>query len=136
MKQVIIDTDIISYYLRKMPVVISNLENYLQTNQTLYISRASFFEIKSGLAYKNAFAKNKKFDEILEKITVLEITEKSTLISAEIYADLRKKGIIVQEMDILNAGVALENDLIMCTNNIKHYQPVNELELINWVEAQ
>jgi tRNA(fMet)-specific endonuclease VapC len=132
MKEVLVDTDIISFYLKNEPIVLQNLENYLQNGQTLYISRASFFEIKAGLAYKDAFAKDKKFMELLSKATILEITEASSLISAEIYADLRKKGIIVQEMDLLNAGIALSNNLQMCTNNTKHYQAIKDLDLVNW----
>ena len=63
---------------------------------------------------------------------IIALTTKSTKISAKIYADLRKKGTPVDDIDLLIAGVALENDFIMVTNNTSHFERIEGLKIENW----
>ena len=68
MNETIIDTDIISYYLRGDDSVIKNVLKYLNKYSTLNISSITYFEILSGLEYKKATKKAKKIlDRYLEK---------------------------------------------------------------------
>ena len=59
-------------------------------------------------------------------------TEESAKISGDIYADLRQKGITIGTSDILIAGIAIENGLTLITNNEKHYEPIQGLNIDNW----
>ncbi len=134
MNQALIDTNIISYYLfGDYPNVVQSFDAYIQQYAFVSIGRPTIYEILSGLKAKNASQKLKQFEAFIMQHKVLEITEKSTQISSDIYAILRNKGIIIGENDIYLAGIALENNLELCTNNSKHFRDIPNLRLVNWV---
>jgi predicted nucleic acid-binding protein len=51
---------------------------------------------------------------------IILVSEASAKISARIYAKLRQRSITIGTSDLLIAGIALENDLTLITNNEKH----------------
>ena len=52
MQETLIDTDIISYYLKGNKKVITKVIEYLKEYPTLNISSITYFEILGGLEYK------------------------------------------------------------------------------------
>jgi tRNA(fMet)-specific endonuclease VapC len=72
------------------------------------------------------------FMEFASQNNIILLTTESTEIAAKIYADLRKKGTPVDDIDLLIAGVALENDFIMVTNNTSHFERIETLKVENW----
>jgi len=63
---------------------------------------------------------------------VLPITTHSVNQSAYIVASLRKRGIQMSDTDALIAGIALQNNLVLATNNTDDYKNIPGLELDNW----
>ena len=55
MNRALIDTDILSYYLKGDNDVIKNFEKYLDYFEILEISIITYYEIVSGLHTKNSF---------------------------------------------------------------------------------
>ncbi len=55
MNRALIDTDILSYYLKGDPDVRRNFEIYLDHYDIIEISLITYYEITSGLLSKNAF---------------------------------------------------------------------------------
>lgn len=55
-------------------------------------------------------------------------------ISADIYANLRAQGTPIDDIDILIAGIAMENDLIVVTNNRRDFGLIEQLEVEDWSE--
>lgn len=134
-RNVVVDSDIISYFLKGDERVIENWEAYTREFGFLYLSAVNVFEVLSGLQTINATNKIEKLNEIIEENTTLDVTEDSARISADIYAHLRSIGRISGKDDILIAGVALLHDLRLCTNNEKHYQHIQGLEIVNWKKS-
>lgn len=62
----------------------------------------------------------------------MDTTELSAEISADIFAELYKKGRHSGNYDILIAGIAMANDLTLVTNNTKDYNQITGLSLDNW----
>ena len=60
------------------------------------------------------------------------MTEESCKISSEIYSKLRTKGELIDDIDLLIAGVAIENEMILVTNNTSHFGRISGLNLENW----
>jgi tRNA(fMet)-specific endonuclease VapC len=58
----------------------------------------------------------------------------SVFLSAEFYADLRAKGTPADDIDLLIAGIALANNLILVTHNVKHFDRIEGLEVTDWSE--
>lgn len=132
MNRILIDTDILSYYFKGSEVVIRNFERYLQKFELLEISLITYYEISSGLLAKNAQKQLRIFEDFVEDNLVLPITEKSARISSEIYSILKSSGNLIDDIDLLIAGIAIENDMILATNNMAHFSRIPNLKTINW----
>jgi predicted nucleic acid-binding protein len=50
----------------------------------------------------------------------------------QLKANLSKNGKIIADMDLLIASTAITHNLILVTNNEKHFQKIEELEVENW----
>jgi predicted nucleic acid-binding protein len=132
MKPVLVDTDILSEFLRGIPRVVENAENYLQEYDAINFSIITYYEILNGLLYKDARKQLQKFTDFADLNKVLPLTISATRQSAEIYASLKKTGQPIGHTDCLIAGIALTNGLQLVTNNTDHFKRVQGLELVNW----
>lgn len=132
MNRALIDTDILSYYLKGDSIVVKNFENYLDFFDILEISIITYYEIMSGLHAKSAFKQLSIFEEFVKENLVLPLTEESAKLSAEIYAKLRQSGKTLDDIDLLIAGIAIENEMTLVTNNDNHFLRVPGLKTENW----
>ena len=84
------------------------------------------------MKFRDAQNQLKKFLDFANSSEIINSSLDSMFKSAEIYAVLRKKGIIVDDIDILIAGICIANDLTLVTNNEKHYNSIEGLKIENW----
>jgi len=132
MNRALIDTDILSYYFKGDPIVVANFEKYLQHYDLIEISLITYYEITSGLLSKKAIKQLSIFEDFVSENLVLPLTEKSVKKSAELFSSLRQAGKMLDDIDLLIAGVALENEMTMITNNVDHFGRIPELKIENW----
>jgi tRNA(fMet)-specific endonuclease VapC len=132
LKEALLDTDILSYYFKGDAEVVRMVNEYLSEYEQLNISIITFYEIIAGLKYKRAEKQLQEFELFVSNNNILHITEISAKISGNIYAYLRQEGITIGSSDILIAGIAIDNDLTLITNNLKHYEPIKRLSIENW----
>jgi len=131
----LIDTDILSYYFKGESNVVRNFEKYLESFEIMELSIITYYEIMSGLEAKNAFKQLETFEEFAKDNIVIPLTENSCKISAELYSNLRKKGELIDDIDLLIAGIAIENEMTIVTNNQKHFQRIPGLKIENWTHG-
>ncbi len=136
MNRTLIDTDILSYYFRGDTLVIENVGKYLDQFDTLEISLITYYEITSGLLAKNAFKQLNLFEEFISENNILPITERSAKFSSEIYATLKQSGKTIDDIDLLIAGVAIENEMTLATNNDRHLKRIPGLTTENWKNSR
>lgn len=98
----------------------------------MQFSIITYYESLSGLLYKDARQQLGRFQALVGIHRVLPLTVDSVNISATIEADLRRRGSSIGPTDTLIAGVALANGLVLATNNTKHYERIEGLQLVNW----
>ncbi|WP_323757955.1 type II toxin-antitoxin system VapC family toxin [Roseivirga sp.] len=132
MTECLVDTDILSFYFRGEPNVVREFTKYLKEYDQINISIITYFEIIGGLKFKNAQKQLNDFEEFVSNNTVIHLSEESARISGGKYAELRQSGITIGTSDLLIAGIAMENDLTLVTNNEKHYAPIKGLNIKNW----
>jgi tRNA(fMet)-specific endonuclease VapC len=132
MKQSLIDTDILSMFFKGNSKVKEKFNIYLKSYKEINFSIITYYEIISGLKHRDAKKQMDIFLEFASQSNILPLTTYSTEISATIYSNLRKKGTPVDDIDLLIAGVALENELNMVTNNTSHFNRIEGLEVNNW----
>lgn len=127
-----LNTDILSEFLRGNEKVVKNVDEYLLEFGFVSLSIITYYEILNGLLYKDAKKQLKKFENFVTLNNVLLLTLKSTKLAANIQADLRKKGREIGHADTLIAGIAIANKLQLVTNNTDHFKRIKGLQLANW----
>ena len=132
MKPTLLDTDIVSELVRRTPIVSERAEAYALARGPLQISVVTYYEALNGLLYKDARTQLGRLQAIVALSELLPVTAESAAISAHIEADLRRRGLSIGHTDTLIAGVALANGLALVTNNTRHYERIDGLQLVNW----
>jgi tRNA(fMet)-specific endonuclease VapC len=134
MKPSLLDTDILSEFLRGNSNVTAKVTEHLEEYGLIYFRIITYYEILNGLLYKDAKKQLKKFTEFVELNKVFPMTMRTAKTAAEIYADLRKKGREIGHTDTLIAGIAIANGLQLITNNTDHFKHVKGLEIDHWTK--
>jgi tRNA(fMet)-specific endonuclease VapC len=130
-KKYLLDTNIISYYLKG----IENLKEKITSNiDSLSISIISYYEIVSGLQSIDAKKRITEFEKFCELIDVVNLDRASILASCQIYSNLKKSGNLIDDIDILIAGIALSNNLVMVTDNTENFKRISGLKVENWLQ--
>ena len=103
MKPALVDTDILSEFLRGTSKVVENAEKYLQEYDAINFSIITYYEILNGLLYKDARKQLQKFSDFSVLNKILPLTISATRQAAEIYAELKKTGQPIGHTDCLIA---------------------------------
>ena len=127
MNRALVDTDILSYYFKGDKTVVDNFAKYLQQYELIEISLITYYEIVGGLLAKNALKQLNIFENFVNDNIVIPMTESSAKISAELYSTLRQSGKTIDDIDLLIAGIALDNEMTLVTNNESHFNRIPSL---------
>jgi len=88
MKQSMLDTDVLSEFLRGNPKVINKVDEYLQEYGFINLSIITYYEILNGLLYKDARKQLTRFEEFVALNKVIPLTLRMAKTAAIIQADL------------------------------------------------
>ena len=132
MQPALIDTDTLSLFFRNSASVVRRFNEYLEHYPTISFSVISYYEILSGLRHRDAKRQTASFAKFAAINTIVPLSERSVDISAQLYADLRKSGKPIDDVDLLIAGIALEHDMLLVSCNNKHFSRIQGLKLENW----
>ena len=132
MTKYMLDTNICIYAIKNKPEqVLVNLKKHLQDG--LCISSITLAELYHGVQKSSFVEKNTlalvNFISVLE---ILSFDDKAALEYGEICAYLQRKGTPIGTMDMLIAGHARSEKLILVTNNMREFERVPNLKIENW----
>lgn len=131
----LIDTDIIIFALRGDKTVLSKFEE--NKNIPISISMISYAELVFGAKRSQNEQKNMiKVNRIREIYPIEELNVGVMEIFADIKAKMYAKAIRIEDMDLCIAATAIYNDLILVTNNTKHFKNIPLLKLENWKSSK
>ena len=133
----LLDTDIFSEISKgKNSKVIAKAIAYKAIFKKYTISVITVSEVVKGWRKLNRNDRIQEFLTDLSEMEILNLDQKSAELSGLIYGDLEKTGQPIGLADTLIASIAIENNLILVTGNIKHYQKIQllgyDLQLDNW----
>ncbi len=131
------DTNIISYLLDTKVFhlqVLNRFEEELGNGTQFVIPSIVDYEILRGYKKIEAFAKIKRYENFRSNFSILDFSRDTSEVASNIYADLTKRGKPIGEHDLLISAFCIEHDIMLVTNNIKHFQEVEHLKLENWVD--
>lgn len=133
MKEFLLDTDTISYYLKGVSKIKNRVDQTFAKRGYFNMSIMTYYEVMNGLLFKDAKRQLEAFSKFAELCRILPLTIEIAELAAGVYADLRKKNQIIGHSDVLIGATALHYDLIVVTNNQAHFQRIPNLELDNWM---
>lgn len=124
----LVDTDVVASYLNGRNDMIALLHSLLPDG--LAISAVTFGEIFEGIYYGRNPGQNAAiFRGFLHGVNVLDVNRTVARRFARIRGDLRQRGQLIGDADLLIASTALVHDLTLVTRNLRHFQRVPGLKL-------
>jgi tRNA(fMet)-specific endonuclease VapC len=119
----LVDTDRLASYLNGRPDAVALLSSLRQDG--LAISIITYGEIYDGIyASNDPRGKEFAFLQVLRRVEVLPLTRTIMKRFARLRGDLRRRGQLIGDPDILIAATALQHGLTLVTRNLRHYQRI------------
>ncbi|GAK57619.1 PilT protein domain protein [Candidatus Vecturithrix granuli] len=131
----LIDTDVLSYILKRREPFYQRSRDYLARYERFTISCLTYYECLRGYKAVNAIRRLQVFHELLQITDVLYLEQSILEKSAEIYSVLKPKGELPGEFDLIIGATALTHNMSIVTNNILHYQTIQgyfPLHITDW----
>ena len=136
MTLILLDTDTLSFFLRNNEKneqkATQKINDYLNQNEKFSISIITYYELLNGLYFGDTEERTQQIELFLNTQTILPISKKIAQKAAQIYTKLRKEGNKIAHNDILIAATAIVENLVLITNNTKHFDRIEELQTENW----
>jgi tRNA(fMet)-specific endonuclease VapC len=130
----LLDTNICVRALRRKPEVLRVRFNLHQGQMA--ISTITLMELMRG-ATKSAWpAENRaEIELLLAPLTILDFDRRAATHAGEIYTELHDKRTVIGPYDILIAGHARSQGLMVITGNLGEFRRVDGLRCEDWIEA-
>jgi len=127
----LLDTNSVIYFFKGMGKVAENL--FSHTPKEIVIPTIVIYELETGIAKSNAPEKRRaQLQLLLEQIEILHFGVEEAKAAASVRASLEKCGMPIGPIDTLIAGCAKANRLTLVTRNIKEFQRVEGLDMVDW----
>ena len=127
----VIDTDTISYFLRGNESVKAK---FIAHQNKLASTTVNYSELIYGLTKKDSKQYLPKVERIFENIKLYSFDKKSAKTFGILKATIQQKGIVVADMDLMIASIAMAYDEVLISNNLKHFSKIEGLCVESWVK--
>lgn len=129
----LLDTNICVFLLRNKFNIADAIEKVGINN--CCISEITVAELLYGAACSNAPSSNTTLVKTLcKELDIIPIFDTMETY-AEQKAELRRKGLLIDDFDLLIACGAMHHEMILVSDNTKHFDRL-PLKLVNWVERE
>ena len=126
----VLDTNIIIAILKKQPKIINKIQQYHPSDFAM--SSIVYFELVFGSYNSQKVQQN---IQILQQLPfeILQFNQHDAYCAGKIRADLKQKGTPIGGYDVLIAGQAIAQELILITHNVKEFERVDGLKFEDWL---
>jgi tRNA(fMet)-specific endonuclease VapC len=129
----LLDTDTISEVMKGVhPIIRRQAQQYLDSYACFTFSILTRYEILRGLKAKQAIKQIALFENRCQVSEVLPLTDPIIVRGANIYADLKRRGRLISDADVLIASTAMIYGLVLITNNLSHFSRIPGLVVETW----
>lgn len=120
-----LDTTFLIHLLRKDPhAALKALE--LDKEPIVYTTEANVYEIVSGIKGVNKELAIHGMEILVSRLIVLPLDRKASIKAGLIASDLITKGMMIDDIDCLTAGIFLSNGCdTVITKNVKHFERIS-----------
>lgn len=133
MLRYMLDTNICIYVIRNHPPKLR--ERFTEHAEQLCISSVTLAELLYGAEKSARIESNLSVVEsFAARLTVLPFEDKAAGHYGQVRAELERKGKPIGPYDLMIAGHARSEGLVLVTNNTREFERVDGLRLENWTE--
>jgi predicted nucleic acid-binding protein len=129
-----LDSNILSYMLRNDDKVFSRYFETLNNGGRCVIPLIAYYEVKRGLKAANATNKLHQFEKFYKALGTDDLSISDMDIATDIYARNKKTGRHIGDSDTIIAASCIARGYTLVTNNVKHFEHIDGLQLVNWTE--
>jgi len=126
-RRILIDTSVVIDHFRKKNKQKSLLYELSKDNQ-LFLSAISKFEFLVGTKPSQI----SQTEKLIEGFFILSFNSNVAAVASDIAKKLKTKNKIIEFRDIFIAATAIANDIPLSTLNVKHFERIDDLELIGF----
>jgi tRNA(fMet)-specific endonuclease VapC len=131
----LLDTNIISYWMRGDPSLIEKIRRHSPSD--LSLSTITLAEILYGIEKSPIKKKERrtKISRICSQLAIHPFDEPAAEKYALIRARLERLGLMISERDLQIASIAMANHLCIVTHNTREFDRIKDLPTQDWAEG-
>jgi tRNA(fMet)-specific endonuclease VapC len=129
----LLDTNIVTAYLKRHPSVRQRIRAAERAGRPVRLNAVSYYETKRGLLAIGAVRQLAAFERLWRVLGIVMIDQAVLDKAAELYAELRASGQLIEDADLLIAAIALVHDMTLVTNNTAHFTRITSLQIEDWL---
>lgn len=136
----LLDTNVISHAVKadwnKPEISLHWINRRLRLQQDRsYLPSVAVQEIISGI-HRNRLGPKREASIFrwLNSLPKLDYDVEAAKIAGKLESDLKSRGITIDKSDVQIAAIALRYDLTLVTNNVKHFNCIPGLRIVNWAD--
>ncbi len=130
MDKICLDTDFLIDFLRKD----ENAVSFLDKNEGVAILATTYvnlFELYNGAYQSERPALNLPSIEALKgRLQLLNLSQESVKLAGEVFAELGKRGELIEIRDLFIGTIAVINNFSVKTNNVRHFKKIPNLRIL------
>jgi tRNA(fMet)-specific endonuclease VapC len=128
----LLDTNIVSYWMRGDQKILNKLKKHKPYE--LSLSTITLAEILYGIRKSNIKKKERlyKIESICSQLHIFSFDKTAADRYGTIRVYLESRGIPISERDLQIASIAMANNLIVITHNVKEFERISGLIFEDW----
>ena len=132
-----LDTNIISFMLKKNVGIINAFHNANDEGHIFVVPVVAYYEICRGLMAVNATTQMQAFNDLCDVFDVVEMSLEAWEKAAQIWSALRKSGNPLgrDDGDIFIAAQCIVSGYTLVTDNISDFNRIMGLRYISWTKS-
>jgi len=133
MTKFLLDTDTCIFYLRERSDIVEKISNVGVWNCS--ISQVTVAELRYGAECSDYhIRRHRQIDELCHNVSIVPINDAIIQVYAIQKARLKNLGLLIPDFDLIIGATALYHDLVLVTNNTKHFERMPAVQLENWMQ--
>ena len=129
-----LDTNIVSYYLRRTSTALEERINAELKKSSISISSIARAELRFGqMGMQHDDRRRSLIDGFLQRLPSIEFSAEAADCYGQLKHSLKIQGKPIGDMDTLIASHAMAEKLILVTHNIRHFEAIPSLKIEDWM---
>lgn len=125
-------SDVIDLPNKRPSHVAKHAKAYLRAHHHFSFSEISRYEELRGLRKKQAQVQEQRFETFCQHCERLPVTAEVLDRAATLWAEGQRRGIVVDDVDLVIAATALVETLALVTANPRHFEWIEGIVISNW----